>query len=125
MAESKWYCDACGARIDKRDVAAIRAESAQELAALREALDGLPPATCYRTHTQPDEGKGVFGAVWKADVLRDARVAALAASPTPEPQCDYSETGPQIEGAPFGPSTWHCVLRLGHAGPHEFRDVAL
>lgn len=43
---------------------------------LREALESLPPATCYRTHTQPDEGKGIFGAVWLADVRR-----ALAAAP--------------------------------------------
>jgi hypothetical protein len=33
-------------------------------------LSNLPPATCYRTHTQPDEDRGVFGAVWLADVRR-------------------------------------------------------
>lgn len=35
-------------------------------------LDALPPATCYRVHTQPDEHLGVKGAVWIADALRGA-----------------------------------------------------
>jgi hypothetical protein len=39
----------------------------EELAAI---LNGLPRTVCYRTHTQWDEGQGVFGAVWIADVQR-------------------------------------------------------
>lgn len=51
------------------------------LAAARERLEAahFPPATCYRTHTQPDEGNGVFGAVWLADVVRFLATSEAAA----------------------------------------------
>jgi hypothetical protein len=37
---------------------------------LRTALERLPRATCYRTHLDSDDHRGVFGAVWLADVGR-------------------------------------------------------
>jgi hypothetical protein len=55
-------------------------------------LNNLPPATCYRTHTQPDENRGVYGAVWLADVKR-----ALFGSSDPKPPragTDYSQLPP-------------------------------
>lgn len=43
-------------------------------------------------------------------------------------QCqDHDREGIDLrpEGAPWAPSTYHCVLRRGHDGPPEYRDVAL
>lgn len=43
-------------------------------------------------------------------------------------QCrDHDRQGIDLrpEGAPWAPSTYHCILRQGHDGPPEYRDVAL
>jgi hypothetical protein len=60
-----------------------------QVAAPEAALDHLPRATCYRTHTQPDEDRGVFGAVWLADVKR-ALAAYNAALAAPEAALDVA-----------------------------------
>ena len=85
MAESKWYCDACGARIDKRDVAAIRAD-AETLAALRSALfdeyginvvdEALLVAIASPSEMEVNRER------WQA--ARDRLRAALAATPAEE-----------------------------------------
>jgi hypothetical protein len=60
---------------------------------MTDPLAALPPATCYRTHTQPDEHLGVKGAVWIADVRR-VTLAPTGDAPTPD--------APKITPAPGG-----------------------
>jgi hypothetical protein len=62
------------------------------------ALRNLPPATCYRTHTQPDEHRGVFGAVWLADVRRTLSSPAPAASLDVERLLAYLWTATGTDG---------------------------
>ena len=66
--------------------------------------------------------------MWGQSISSDIfdRIAAMAdLQLLPARQCEFPMQGPTVEGAPFGPSTYLCVLRLGHPGEHEYRNSAI
>ena len=66
-------------------------------------------------------------ASWVTPDLADAIQSDAGLTARLEGQCPVTQEAPDLrpDGAPFAPSTYYCVLRLGHVGAHQFRDAAL
>ena len=99
----------------------------------RETLELLPKATCYRAHLDvADAHKGVYGAVWAADVIRALEplsaivqdcIYALRNQPEASRE-DIAEileryfTVPDRAADPFDPEEWYT---RGMRPPARFR----